>query len=249
MDFEISAINDNDEKNYKLVREGIGDAAYFPDAVLGVYAGQHELLVRLLQTDQEKHAGALLFGLCIKHLVTGANNLFRGHAGVMYRETRGAIEAAGLAHRLLNDKRTFDTYLADQEYDEVARQAFKDQTRRNQLFPQNAPKIIQKLGEHYDYASKKAHTNRMNFLRNVAYSEAKGLSEMNLRDFAQENIIPKLPLELGWMCGVHLDILLASCLVIFKHPSVDFSEIIDIQNEVWKRLAAFLVQYGGATII
>jgi hypothetical protein len=40
VDFDISAINDTDEKNYRLVREGIGDAAYYPDAVLGVYATQ-----------------------------------------------------------------------------------------------------------------------------------------------------------------------------------------------------------------
>ncbi len=86
MDFEISAINDTDEKNYRLVRQGLGEAAYYPDAVLGLYSGQHEVLAPLLKTDQEKHAAALIFGMCVKHLVTGANNLFRGQAAVMYRE-------------------------------------------------------------------------------------------------------------------------------------------------------------------
>ena len=174
MDFELSFIKDHDEQNYRLVREGIGDAAYFPDAVLGIYAGQHELLVQHLQSNQEKHAGALLFGLCVKHLVTGANNLFRGQAGVMYRETRGAVETAGLAYRVLNDTKAFEVYLADHEHDKTARQAFREQTRSKQLFPNTAPAIVQKLGEHYNHASQKAHTNRMNFLRNIGYSKERG---------------------------------------------------------------------------
>lgn len=249
MDFELSVINDHDEQNYRLVREGIGDAAYFPDAVLGIYAGQHELLAQHLKSNQEKHAGALLFGLCVKHLVTGANNLFRGQAGVMYRETRGAVETAGLAYRVLNDTKTFEVYLADQEHDKKARQAFKDQTRSKQLFPDTAPDIVQKLGEHYNHASQKAHTNRMNFLRNIAYSKERGTSEMSLNDFTPQNLIPMLPLELFWMCHVHLDILLTSCLAIFRHVPVNFGEIINTQNEIQERLGAFVEQFGGATII
>jgi hypothetical protein len=123
LDFEISDINGTDEKNYRLVRQGLGQAAYYPDAVLGLYAGQHEILVPLLKTDREKHAGALIFGLCVKHLVTGANNLFRGQAGVMYRETRGAAKSLGIVYQIVTDDATFKAYMADRANDKEARKA------------------------------------------------------------------------------------------------------------------------------
>ncbi len=54
--------------------------------------------------------------------------------------------------------------MADRENDKQARKAFKNLTRSSQLFPDSAPSMVRKMGEHYGRASQKAHANRMNFL-------------------------------------------------------------------------------------
>lgn len=244
MDFEISAINDTDEKNYRLVRKGLGEAAYYPDAVLGIYAEQHVILAPLLKTEQERHAGALIFGLCVKHLVTGANNRFRGQAGVMYRETRGAAESLGIAYRIVTDPATFKAYMSDRENDSEARKVFTNLTRSRQLFPNDAPPMVRKMGEHYGHASQKAHTNRMNFVRNVAYSPTQGTSEMGLSDFTAQNLIPKLSEELCWICLVHLDLLLAS-MQVFQHLRANFGPVIHLQNEIQMQIRPFMTRYGN----
>jgi hypothetical protein len=193
-------------------------------------------------SNRQKHAAALIFGQCIKHLVVGTNNLFRGQAGVMYRETRGAIESVGIAYRILTHDVTFHAYLADQEHDKKARRKFINLTGSSMLFPEEAPQSVRMMKSHYTRASQKAHTNRMNFLRNVAYSAKQGTSEMNLRDFTQENLIPKLPVELGWMCLMHLAILLAA-KDIFADTGADLKSYIDLQNEVQNILGGFMLHY------
>jgi hypothetical protein len=132
--------------------------------------------------------------------------------------------------------------MADREHDKKARRMFRNLTASDKLFPEDAPDSVQRMKVHYAHASQKAHTNRMNFLRNVAYSAAQRTSEMNLRDFTQRDLIPKLPIELGWMCLMHLAILLAS-KDIFGELGADFVPFINLQNEVQDILGKFMSSY------
>ncbi len=71
---------------------------------------------------------------------------------------------------------------------------------------------------------------------------------MNLSDFTKENLIPKLPEELGWICLVHLDLLLAS-MQVFQHLGADFRSVIDLQNEIQMQVGPFMIRYGNAELV
>jgi hypothetical protein len=216
--------NEQDGENYELFRGSLRAAVGIADDIVQLYDVNHGALLPHIKTKGQQIAVLMVSGQCSKHLIIGTNNLFRGYAGVMYRETRSAVETAALARNLQRDQKVFEAFMDDREDDDGARYRFRQVTRRNHLFPSAAEPSIQALGRHYDYASTKAHANLTNFLNQILKSETDNTHQIMLQDFSRTDPLSELLSAFLWMCMTHVDILVASREAIFSDIDGDYTE-------------------------
>src|ERR1700734_1720718 len=121
--------NEQDRENYKLFRGGLRAAAGIADDIVQSYDINHGALLPRINTKDQQIAVLMVSGQCSKHLIIGTNNLFRGYAGVMYRETRTAVETAALARNIQRKREVFDALMDDDREDnEKARRRFREAT-------------------------------------------------------------------------------------------------------------------------
>src|ERR1700682_2773815 len=97
---EIAQVDAMDRSNFDGLTAQIGAAALLPDDLEKLYALLSQDINPHLATPQVRTAGAL-FVVCRKHLVLGTIALFRLYSAQMYRESRAAAEAAGIARAIV----------------------------------------------------------------------------------------------------------------------------------------------------
>jgi len=102
---------ETDEQNRKAVYESVGAAAALPDDLDELYALQYAAID--LQTYSAQVAGAL-YVACRKHLVLATTSLFRRYSSQAFRETRAAVETAGIAHAIRQDTECLQIFVDDQ---------------------------------------------------------------------------------------------------------------------------------------
>ena len=192
----IQAQFEADEQNCKAVYASVGAAGTLPDEVVSLYERQYASIARELP-NYAAEVAAGLYVACRKHLVLGIASLFRRYSAQAFRETRAAVEAAGIAGAIRRDEESFRIFREDR--DEASRKAARKRFKPATLFVGE----MTRLQTYYDKASELSHTNRRTFGPHVDFGE-KTFSYQDLRD----QDIPRLAINyLIWICAAHLTIL------------------------------------------
>ena len=92
----IKSLFETDEKNRRAVYKSVGAAAALPDDLVKLYTLHYGAIAAHLPDYRAQIAG-VLYVACRKHLTMGITSLFRRYSSQAFRETRNAVEAAGIA--------------------------------------------------------------------------------------------------------------------------------------------------------
>ena len=130
---EIKTNNEVDIRNFNAVYSALGAAAILPDDVAALYKMHYSAIERRLPDLASEIAGALYVG-CHKHLILGVTALFRRYSAQAFRETRAAIEAAGIARAIRVDPENFHVFMED-EGTGKSRKTARERFTSRLLFP------------------------------------------------------------------------------------------------------------------
>ena len=241
-DSAISEVNELDKANFENVSKGFGALALLPDDVEKLYVQFHEAIGPHLLTPEARTAGAL-FVLCRKHLTLGALSLFRLYSAQTYRESRAAIEAAGIARLIQVDPAAFKVFSED-DGSEAARRKGRKTFAPAILFPEGNPQM-QLLSDFYDTASRLSHTSGMTFVRHLTQPSG-GTARFSYQDIAVNNVPHEFPMHLLTLCQTHLSILMAAD-GIFADIKADVASFQEERAVVFGRMVRFFEIYRNKT--
>ena len=228
---EVRDLTETDARNFEAVYASVGAAAVLPDDVAGLYKMHYIVIAPRLPDPQAQFAGALYVD-CRKHLVLGAISLFRRHSAQAFRETRAAVEAAGIAHAIRMDPENFRIF-KDDKGSEESRRAAQNRFTSRRLFPPEIPELAS-LKRCYDKASELSHSNRRTLLPHLNLSQ--GI--FSYQDIRQEDIPLLVTNYLLWLCFAHLAILEAAD-VVFKDVNGDLEKFRNKLKHVGEKVAQF----------
>jgi len=184
---------ERDEENRKQVHAVLGYAADLPDDVANLYTAHHNAIASQLP-DATAEIAAMLFARCRMHLVLGTTSLLRRFSSPAFRETRSAVEAAGIAYLIRQNPESFRIY--QQDKDETSRKKFKNHFTSSHLFA--AP--MDALKEFYDKCSVLSHTNRRTSHPHVDFDK----EVFKYQDLDDPALLMNY---LFWTCLSHIEIL------------------------------------------
>jgi hypothetical protein len=173
---------DVDEQNQQAVRRGVGAASALPDDLVELYALHYRAIAAQLP-DYPAEVAAGLYVACRKHLVLGTTSLFRRFSSQAFRETRAAIEAAGIAHAIRQNEESFRIFCEDLGSGESRKVARKHFTSTLLFAGQLVP-----FKDLYDKASERSHTNRRTLGAHLNFSEGT-FSYQDVRDQDIPNLV------------------------------------------------------------
>ncbi|NDJ12303.1 MAG: hypothetical protein EBY17_14085 [Acidobacteriia bacterium] len=234
-DSVIATVNAFDAHNFDQLKEHLNSSALLPDDVVNLYTIHHEAISPLLNTSRARNAAAL-FVLCQKHLVLGTISLFRLYSAQMFRETRAAVEAAGIAHLIQTDAKSFEVFSQD-DGSEAARKLARKTFTSRALYPSSIPQLAL-LSDFYDTASMLSHTSGITFVRHLSAGQTVGQMKFGYQDIQRENISRELPKQMFWLCNAHLAILMAAD-VVFAGLDVDLSKFRQKRKDIFERVQRF----------
>ncbi|HTU44860.1 MAG TPA: hypothetical protein VMF91_07350 [Bryobacteraceae bacterium] len=240
----IDAINEFDNFNFEQIKKGLGAATLLPDDVLNLYEMHAGAVAPYLATapKSQRYSGALYF-VCRKHLALGATALFRVYSAQTFRETRAAVEAAGIAYAIRDDPEKFKIF-AEDDGTEPRRRAARNAFKSHVIFPKTIPKLAL-LKEFYDTASELSHTNLTSFLRHLSRDNPKP-HRFSYQDFQPKDINRDLPKTLFWLCDAHLAILMAADLVFPDIPEGHIAAFKKERQYVFERVHRFHEAHGDS---
>lgn len=234
----IASIYSSDASNFELAKRQLGGATLLPDDVLRLYRLQEKLVEPYLLPGSSQMAGCL-YTLCSKHLVLGTLSLLRLHSTQACRETRAAVECAGIAYAIQRDPEKYKIFLNDTGDDETARRLARRTFRTEIIFPEGEPGI-HKLRFWYEQASQFSHTNKMTFVQHLSRRiPGSAKVSFNYQDITPENVGSLLPTMLIWLCMAHLEILLAADVVFGGVPAVELDAFNRERQLVCERVLRF----------
>jgi len=108
----VGAVNEIDKANFDNISNGLGAMALLPDDVEKLYV-QHQIIIGRHPISAEACAACALFVLGRKHLALGTTSLFRLYSAQMYRESRSAVEGAGIARLIQIDADSYKVFIDD----------------------------------------------------------------------------------------------------------------------------------------
>jgi len=231
----IGHANDIDNANFDSITRDLGAMALLPDDVEKLYTQHHDTIGQHLTTVAARTAGAL-FVLCRKHLVLGASALFRLYSAQMYRESRAAVEAAGIARLIQIDPEALRVFGSD-DGSEAARKLARGTFAPKRLFPDSVPEV-HVLSEFYDTASRLSHTSGLTFVRHLSQPSTTGDIAFAYQDILADNINRELPIHVLWLCQAHMLILVAADN-IFTDVKADLENFKLERAAVFQRLVRF----------
>jgi hypothetical protein len=230
--------NKLDKDNFENVSKAFGALSLLPDDVEKLYIQFHETIGPHLITPKARTAG-VLFVLCRKHLTLGALSLFRLYSAQMYRESRAAIEAAGIARLIQVDPAAFKVFNED-DLSEEARKKSRKTFAPAKLFPKDKPQM-HVLSDFYDTASRLSHTSGVTFVRHLTQPSG-GTAQFSYQDIIATNVPHEFPIHLLSLCQTHLTILTAAD-EIFADIKADMEHFRREREVVFQRMARFFVKY------
>jgi hypothetical protein len=213
----IAQIYEHDAENFELTKRQLGAAVLLADDVLLLYKQLDTMVEPYLALPSSQMAGCL-YTLCSKHLVLGALSLLRLHAAPACRETRSAVECAGIAYVIQKDPTKYRIFVNDTGENEKARKIARNTFKPKVIFPESEPRI-RRLEQFYDDASMLSHTNKTTFIQHLTNMKPGGTKvTFNYQDITPEAVATLLPAMLLFVCKAHLGILLAANLVFEGIP-------------------------------
>jgi hypothetical protein len=235
---ELAIVEGMDRDNFSGISRECAEAVRFADGVHGLYVMHSDAIDPYLVTVQHK-AAAALFIVCRKHLVLGALSLMRLYSAQMYRESRAAVEAAGVARLIVNDMAAFRIFSSDDGTPAAAKKA-RETFKTKILFPQTVP-ILKTLYDHYDLASRLSHTSGLTFLRHIVTNPEPGSALFTYQDIHKDHLKRDVVQHFLWLCMAHLSILI-SADDTFGSVKARLEEFRRGRAALFSRLAQFRAQ-------
>jgi hypothetical protein len=226
---QILAQFETDEKNRTVVYKRVGAAVNLPDDVAELYEVQRIAMATQLP-DAAAEIAAALFVTCRKHLILGMTALFRCFSSQAFRETRGAIEAAGIAGLIRQSEEAFRLFREDN--DAVSRKAARKYFTSGNMFVGE----LAGLKKLYDDASERSHTNRRSLVRNIRLPQA-GFSFQDIRN---EDIPHLFKNHLIWICGAHIKILEAADTVFPEGKGELIDKFLKERQRIGEKIWRFM---------
>ena len=165
----------------------------------------------------------------------------------MFRETRAAVEAAGLAFCTMKHKDMLQILLADVGTPET-REAVKKPFTQKRIFPKDK-RVFRRLGNDYDYCSCRAHSNMAGL---ASHLTKEGGNRFNIvtQDIQTEQAVTLIPLFLISLWFSHLHIL-TSVDESFEHlPVTHELEAFMVARETCEaKLMHVVMKHRGASIV
>jgi hypothetical protein len=238
----IARIYDQDASNFEKAKSRLGFATLLPDDILKLYTLLHETAKPFLHTGVAETAAGL-YVLCSKHLVLGTLALLRLHSTQAFRETRAAVECAGIAYVIQKDPEKYKVFVNDDGERPEARKVAKRTFRTDIIFPDHEP-LVRQLRFHYESASHLSHTNAMTFRQHLSRGKTDSpLVLFNFQDINSETVDRVLPEMLILICMAHLDVLSASAAVF---PEMRKNESFQGEwQQVLERVGRFREQFNS----
>jgi len=232
---EIDDANEKDIHNFRESRRVLGQSLDLSDDLVKVYKRLGEAFTAA-PSQADKYAVSML-SACRKHLTLSITSLLRLHLTQALRETRSAVEAAGIAYAIRANSEVFAIFREDGT-PESRKKALKT-LKSGVLFPASVPKM-HALKKHFDLASTMSHTNLVTFARH--YPDEPGAKPRTFRfQDLGEPAVPNLHRWLYWICVVHLEILGASD-VIYNGILTSPAPFLEEHKYVRGKLARFYVK-------
>jgi len=154
----------------------------------------------------------------------------------MFRETRAAVEAAGIARAIQIDTRNFKAFSED-DGSEAASKLARSTFTSKLLFPFSISHF-KLLFDFYDTASRLSHTNGLTFSRHLGRNAISGKTTFNYQDIQKDNFERDLPHHLLWLCLAHIAILI-SVDVTFSGVTADLGKFNQARADVYQRVGRF----------
>jgi hypothetical protein len=231
----ISALNELDKVNFDGISKGLGALALLPDDVEKLYVQHYAAISEHLVAVEARSAGAL-FVLCRKHLALGTTSLFRLYSAQMYRESRSAVEAAGIARLIQADPVAWEVF-RDDDGSEAARKKARKTFSPGVLFPKDNTQM-QLLSDFYDTASRLSHTSGLTFVRHLSQATPSGGVSFSYQDIVATKVALELPMHVLTLCQTHLTILIAAD-IIFPDVKADLEPFRKERAVVFQRMLRF----------
>jgi hypothetical protein len=212
----FTIVREYDAENYQQVVGFLDYAALLPDDLAKLYEIHRQAITPHLTTSPARVAAGL-YVLCLKHLVLGVTSLFRLYSAPAWRETRAAVEAAGIAHAIQTAPAHFKVFSED-DGSERARRLARNTFKSDVIFPQDVP-VLRALKVFYDVASQLSHTNSITFIQHINSTGTAGQQQFAFQDIPREAMASRLPKLVFWTCQAHLAILTAADQVFSGLPA------------------------------
>lgn len=229
----VDRVANIDTDNVATIRNWLGHAVDLVDDIDQTY----DLLATALKDPGgHDHAKILVASVARKHLTLGMMSLLRAYSSPMARETRAAVEAAGIAYAIQNNPTIFAAFKEDGS--QAAREKARRALTTPNLFPDTVPEM-QHLKRFYRLASTMSHTNRISMFQHIT-RVGDEVAEFTYQEIKDPKEATKYYL---WMCRAHLRIMNAT-KVIFGN-GFNFDEFLSQARYVRGRVDRFLQSYQG----
>jgi hypothetical protein len=237
-------LNDTDAYNFDLALRFFGTVTMLPEDVANLYLIHQDALSKAHLVESAQYAGGL-YAACRKHLLLGTVALFRLYSAQMFRETRAAVEAAGLARAIQTDPENLRIFKANDGRNSAARKEARSTFTSSTLFPDTIP-TFKSLKVFYADASELSHSTFLTFVRHLGETDQPGQFRFSCQDLVDKERVPRdLPTFLFWLCLAHIAILTAADAVFAEVPA-DFEFFKSERNVVFERVRRFDAQHKAA---
>jgi hypothetical protein len=136
----------------------------------------------------------------------------------MFREARSAAESTAIANMILHDAKAYAIFVNDKSDAQSARAEARKLFVPKNLFGKVNP-YLSKLQDHYNFASQRAHTNRMSSMRHIMMQPMADETVFSLIEIIPQNANVEVKAYVYWTCLVHMDIL--DTVATFVFPEID----------------------------
>jgi hypothetical protein len=243
---QLAALHAHDETNYSGISSALPEEHALVNELSAVYDACVEMLRPALKDNAHFVAFNLICGMARKHLLLGALSLFRAHSIQMFRETRAAVEAGGIAFCAMKHKDMLKILIADVGTSET-REAVRNTFTQKRIFPKNK-RVFRRLNDDYDYCSWRAHTNMAGLASHLT-KEGGNRFNITIQDIQPEQAGILIPLFLISLCFSHFHILTSVDETFSRMPLTDAQQAFIAARTVFEaNLMNIVVKHRGKAI-
>jgi hypothetical protein len=229
----ISKLNRDDFEHFERLADFLGALGRLPDDLHMLYHKLHATLQPSLAVArrQDRVAG-VLYTFCHKHLALATVMTLRMYMTPAARETRAAVECAGIARKICEDEHAFEVFRNGQAETKAAN-VFKQTFSSGNMFPQQ-DHLLRPLKKFYADASRFSHLNPTTLLQHLNPGVTADQMNVRFQDLRDK--------EVGWFviwtCHAHIAILYLATRTFFA-VGADLRKFAEELEAVSERLSRF----------